>query len=220
MTWPVELAGRLLFGWVLHLQRMGPDFVEKWPATLLPLGALILATWLVHRFVRWCLRARGSIRIWAPRHTLAVTGIFLSGCLAAIALSGVAHQLVWLGRGKVVEVNHHGQRVEAISNGRALGMALMEYHLTHGRYPRSLEHLEVPWRSMTAVARGGSVREPFIFLLPMREGVARKDEALLVSPVITRDGRVVVIYGDMSVRTESLSRSLEVLENARAGRTE
>ena len=94
--------------------------------------------------------------------------MLLLGSAAAIALSGVVHQMFWLAGGKVIESNRRGDLTEAMSNGRQLMLALFEYQDKNDRYPESFEEVvpeiiqhPVHLRQLSWLGRGdGRVPEP------------------------------------------------------------
>jgi hypothetical protein len=198
----VETPVHFVLGWIFHAAKALPPLLGNWRPLVAPLGCLVLATWLVHRFVRWWQVAKGKTPSWRLRHTFSAVALLLLGSGAAIALSGVVHQAVWLLSDPWME--DRGKRAEltmAVNNGRRLMMALFEFHETKGRYPHGFHELELPQELMWVQNSNRSVREPFILLHPGGKRFVNADEPLIVSPVIQREGKFVVGYGDGSVRS-------------------
>ena len=133
----VEIPIHFLFGWLFHGWHTLPHLLDKWPALLLPVGSLILAGVLAHRFICRTLADKGSTRIWRPTDTASCIVLILLGCGAAIALSGVAHQTIWLMGDRWVQSNHRTEQTMAVNNARQLLIALEEYHVEHDHYPNN-----------------------------------------------------------------------------------
>ncbi|MES2921716.1 MAG: hypothetical protein V4819_09220 [Verrucomicrobiota bacterium] len=212
----IEVPIHFLFGWVFHGMTTLPPLLGNWRMLLLPAGCLVLAGVLIHRFVCRSLKAKEVYLVWRPTHTLAFLALLLLGCGAAIALSGVVHQSVWLMGDRWIE--NRGRRAElteAVNNARQLMMALMEFHDEKGHYPNSLQELEselnIPHQLVWLKTGNGKVPEPFILLHPGGTRPMNADEPLIVSPVIQRDGKVAVGYGDCSVRSLPVSKLASVL---------
>lgn len=209
----VETPIHFVLGWLFHAAKALPPLLGNWRPLVAPLGCLVLATWLIHRFVRWSQVAKGKPPAWRVGHTISAVSLLMLGCGAAIALSGVLHQTVWLMSDPWIE--DRGKRMEqtlAVSNARQLVMGLFDYHEKHGRYPNSLWELEVESDSsarLFSVPVGYSrVNEPFILLHPGGTRAVNADEPLIVSPVMPTIGKIVVGYGDGSV-TSLLARDLD-----------
>lgn len=198
----VETPVHFVLGWFFHAAKVLPQSLGNWRPLAAPLGCLILATWLVHRFVRWWQMAKGKTPSWRPRHTFSAVALLLLGSGAAIALSGVVHQAVWLLSDPWIE--DRGKRAEltmAVNNGRQLMLALLEFHQTKGCYPHGFHELELPQDLMWVQSSNRTVREPFILLHPGGKRPVNADEPLIVSPVIQKEGKFAVGYGDGSVRS-------------------
>jgi len=217
----LELPLRLMLGWAWHLIQAAPALLPLWPKLLLPLGCLALATWLVHRFIRWWITTKGQSLDWRPRHTVSATLLVLLGAAAAIALSGVVHQAVWLAdapwwtnRGRPVE------RVEAMSKIQQLHIAIIDFQGEHGRYPESLSELELKntFQLLYQSPARGEPTEPFLYLKP-RDGMVEGDEdgsIILVSPLLGPDrDRVAVGFTSGATRSLLSEQLPEILETRR-----
>jgi len=209
----VETPVHFVLGWLFHAVKALPSLLGNWRPLVVPLGCLVLATWLIHRFIRWSQVAKGNPPSWRVRHTVSAVSLLLLGCGAAIALSGVVHQSVWLMSDPWTE--NRGKRMEqtlAVNNARQLVMGLFEYHEKHGHYPNSLRELEseldAPARLFSVPVGYSRVNEPFVLLHPGGTRAVNPDEPLIVSPVIQSAGKIVVGYGDGSV-TSLLAKDLE-----------
>jgi hypothetical protein len=209
----------LLCGWLFHAWKSLPPFLAQWQEAVLPLGCLLLATVLAHRFIlRWAREKRPTLT-WRGRHTAAVFSLLILCSAAAIATSGIVHQFFWLAGGKVIESNRRADLTVAMSNGRQLMMALLEFEDGKGRFPHSFEELEAEAgeysysiRRLTWLDTGdGKAPEPWILLRPSSSEVALADEPVIVSPVIAARGMVAVGYGDSSVRAIRVEKLAEVI---------
>jgi hypothetical protein len=221
----LELPLRLALGWIWHLVQAVPALLPQWPKLLLPLGCLALATWLVHRFIRWWLAAKASALDWRARHTVSATSLVLLGAGAAIALSGVVHQAVWLAeapwwtnRGRAAE------RSEAANKIRQLHISLIEFENEHGRYPDSLAELKTNPKLLSQSPYAGEPPEPILYLKPRETpvpGDTKNHVAILVSPLLG-SGRDWIVVGLTSGATTSLlSNQLpDILETRRMPSTE
>jgi hypothetical protein len=217
-----ELPLHLAFGWIWHLVKAIPALLPQWQKLLLPLGCLALATCLVHRFIRWWISAKGNAIDWRARHTIPATVLILLGSAAAIALSGVVHQAVWLldapwwtNRGRAME------RTEAMSKIRQLHLAIIDFESEHGRYPDSLAELDLK-NGLSLLSQSpapGEPPEPIIYLTP-REAPDHSDTdygiAILVSPLLGSD-REGIVVGFTSGAARSMFRKQlpEILETRR-----
>ena len=221
----LELPLRLLLGWAWHLVQVTPALLPQWHKLLLPLGCLALATWLVHRFIRWWIAAKGNAIDWRARHTISATLLVLLGSAAAIALSGVAHQAVWLAdvpwwrdQSKAIE------RVEAMNKIRQLHFAIIEFENQHGRYPDSLAELDLKdsTKLLHQSPAPGEPPEPILYLKPREAPVQGEEDdgiAMLISPLLgSQRDRIVV--GFTSGATKPLAGRLlpEILETRREPR--
>jgi hypothetical protein len=224
--WIILLPFHLICGWFIHAPKALPHLFGKWQEAILPIVCLLLAAMITHRFVRSWVKEKFPDRTWRVRHTAAVLSLLLLGSAAAIAASGVVHQMFWLAGGKVIESNRRSEMTMAMNNGRQLMMALYEYHDANGRYPHSFEELEAQAGEYPEMirrlswldSRDRKVPEPWILLRP---GSAETTLVpVIVSPLIAEHGMVVVGYGDASVRVMRADKLAEVLGKTRAEESE
>ena len=223
-TFIIEMPIRVLFGWAIHGWKALPPFLANWHEATLPIGCLLMAAVIGHRFVRRWVDEKFPRRTWRIRHTTAALSLLLLGSAAAIAMSGVMHQFFWLAGGKVLYDNRKSEMVVAMGNGRQLMMALWEFQDEKGRYPDSFEELETAAGEYSYAirrlswldSRDREVPEPWILLRPGFSEVALADEPVIVSPVIAARGLVVVGYGDTSIRMMRAEELPELLGLANA----
>ena len=226
----IEIPFRVVCGWAIHAWKALPHLFGKWQDAVLPVGCLLMAAVIAHRFVGRWVKEKFPHRFWKIRHAVAVLSLVLLGSAAAIAASGVVHQMFWLATGQVTQRNRRSDVTMAVNDGRQLMMALFEYETEMGRYPHSFGELEMEledeyhpgmirrlWWLNTI---NGKVPEPWILLRPGSSGVALDDEPVIVSPVIAGEGMVVVGYGDSSVRRIHADKLKEVLGHGRAEESE
>lgn len=214
----LEFPLRLAFGWIWHLVQGVPVLLPQWPELLLPLACLAVATWLAHRFIRWWLAAKGSALDWRGRHTVSAAAIILLGSAAAIALSGVAHQAVWLADAPWwTNGGRAYERTEAMNKIRQLHRALVDFESEHGRPPDSLEELDpaINRRLFHQSPSAGEPPEPIVYLKP---GDSDPATVVLVSPLL-ESLRERVVVGFRSGEAKSLpvrpGQLEEILETRR-----
>ncbi len=223
----IETPVHFVLGWIFHALRTLPQELVNWRPVVIPVGCLVLATWLIHRFVCWWFDAKEKPRSWCFRHTLSAVTLFLLGCAAAIAFSGVIHQSVWLMGTRLTE--RRGMNINltvAVNNARQLMLALLEFQDKKGRFPESFQEFEmepdivVPgmMRRLVWVETDDSgVREPFLLLHPGGDRPLEAGEPVIVSPVIEQGMKIVVGYGDGSAKSFPAGQLEQVLRNR--GRT-
>lgn len=206
----LELPYHLACGWAIHAYQTLPLLLAHWHSALLPLAALVVAGWMLHRFIRWAIQAQARSRPWRTSHTLAATGLLLLGYGAAITLIGVAHQSTWLLGEKWVSYNGflgHLAEVDALSQTRKLTQALEDFHVDKGCYPASLRELKVAPELLLVRTGYGACREPFVYLKPGSKQPDGESHPMIVSPMV---GRRQVAVGFTS--TGALLMAWEALE--------
>jgi hypothetical protein len=189
----LEAPFRLVFGWVLHAWVTLPPLQPRWSELLLPLGALGLALFLTDRLIRWILAAKGSKLTWQARHTVSAAFLVLLGAAAAIAMSGIVHQMVWLGA-EPWWGNGRSQVTPAMGQTRQIVMWIHAFEEENGRYPDSLEELDLPPTLRAVPSRERGLQEPFVYLKPVEPLPAGEELPVLVSPLLPDSDRVVVGY--------------------------
>jgi hypothetical protein len=224
--WMILLPFRLVFGWLIHATKALPHLFGKWDEAILPLGCLLMAAVIAHRFVRRWVDEKFPERTWRIRHTAGALSLLLLGSAAAIAASGVVHQMFWLASGNLTQRNRRADVTMAVHNGKQLMLALFEFETEKDRYPYSFEELEMEFEdeSYSGMIRqlwwlntnNGKVPEPWILLHPGSSTTALSDEPVIVSPVIAGEGMVVVGYGDASVKSIRQENLGVVLGHAKA----
>jgi hypothetical protein len=202
----IQAGFAMLAGWLIHLTRVLPGLLSQWQAAVVPLACVILAWWTAHRLLRWWFLSRGSAiaGAWTVLRTGAVLALLLLGGAAAIAVSGIAHQAMWLGQTDWIQSNRRSELTMAMNNARQLMLVLVEYDHDHGRLPESWDEV-FHWNDTINAAViiqlfGGRDGKPAIPMLA-RPGAILADlnpqAILLVSDII--EGYHVVGRADASV---------------------
>jgi len=131
-------------GWLLHGLRVLPVFADKWQAVIIPLSMVIVAWWMGHGFLRWYFQSSGSRLAgrWTFRRSGALLALVLLGAAAAVSISGVAHQAMWLGQTKWTE-NRRGGSPAAMTamSTRNLGQIMIFHDSETGRLPATMDEL-------------------------------------------------------------------------------
>lgn len=222
-VWLLELGYHLGLGWLLHfkecLVRLGQDPAKivgfAAPPVLAAMGALIG----FHRLAQWWMRERGVPEAWCFSQSATVGLLVLLGSGAAIALSGVLHELAWLPQGEITRSNRRTNLTLAINNARQLGIGMFEYETEYGERPKVWKDIEkIEWGGYGNWSRliylrfnSFSPPEPFV-LLPSDTTLGDDpNSALMISPWILDSGKFVVLKADMSVTSLPASRLAEVL---------
>lgn len=221
----IQIPFHFVCGWWIHAWKALPHLLGKWQEAVLPVGCLLMAAVIAHRFVGRWVDEKFPARTWRIRHTAAAIALLLLGSAAAIAASGVVHQMFWLANGNMTERSGKSDVTVAANNGRQLMFVLFEFKNEKGRYPNSFEELEMQKGNALyalyirklawLISRDGQVPEPWILLRPGSTEVALPREPVIMSPLIVRDGVVVVLYGDNSVRSIRAENLETVLSEAR-----
>jgi hypothetical protein len=198
-----EIPIRFLLGWILHLYRTVPPLLPQWGGLLLPLACVVLSAVLVHRFIRWWLVAKGSGRGWAFAQSAALLGLVLLTSGAAIAISGIVHQMAWLAQGQVITDGKPRERIAVMMQTRLLLLAIDDFVKTRGRYPATLKAIEDqygPKAPKTWVSTGSwKTPEPFLLVQPGAPLFRNADSPVwVISPVIK--GQVIVGFEDQACR--------------------
>lgn len=189
-----EVPFRLLCGWAVHAWVTLPPLFARWNELLLPLAALGLALFLTDRFIRWALAAKGSKLPWQGRHTASAAFLVLLGAAAAISMSGIVHQMVWLGAEPWWGNGRGEHQTEAVYKARRIAVAIQEFEQRNDRYPESLAELDLPRDLLLVPSRERGLAEPFVYLKPadVRKADADAGAVVVVSPVLPDRGRVAV----------------------------
>ncbi len=217
MGWWIEMPLRLFFGWIFHLFAMAPPLLPRWRELLFPLACLAAALAFAHHFLRWFFAARMRPLIWKAGHTAAALLLLLLGSAAAIAVSGIVHQLAWLAQDEVI-INRGRDPARTLVTNRArqIVLAMWEFADTHGRYPHDLSELEggKPLPDGFSRVRPGSrsAEEPFILLRPGGIPVPDEEVPVLLSPMLESKRRYVVGYSSGACTTMP-ERKVEELLN-------
>ena len=225
-VWLILLPFHLICGWFIHASKALPHLFGKWQEAILPMGCLLMASVIAHRFVRRWVDEKFPEKTWRIQHTAGALSLLLLGSAAAIAASGVVHQMFWLAGGKVITINRWTELTEATSNGRQLMLALIEYRDANGRYPDSFEQLvpemiqnpEALRRLSWSETRDGTAPEPWILLKPLASDMSFARVPVIVSPILKSGSvsKVVVGYNDGSVSSIYGKQLKGILDHARS----
>jgi hypothetical protein len=190
-------------------------------AAIFPCLATVIALWGAHRLILWWRLANGNDRGWHFKHTALAGSLILLGSAAAIALSGIVHEAVWLPQGKIIQSNGRGNLTAAINNARQLGLALIEHENEHDAYPASLldfDKLVIDpaslRRMMFVYLDSQGPPEPFVLLNPGGKMSSDPSEILMIGPQMPERGDFVILRADNSVTRLPASKFIEVVKSA------
>ena len=218
----LEIPFRILIGWAIHAWKALPHLFGKWQEAVLPGGSLLIGGVIAHRFVRRCVEEKFPERTWRIRYTIGSLSLLLLGSAAAIAASGVVHQMFWLAKGKLIESNTNTEWIVAVNDGRQLMFALFEFEQEKGRYPESLGELAPELIDPESLRRlswpdlgDGKVPEPWILLEPGFD--EQTIVPVILSPTIwSKDIPMVAVgYSDGTVRLVRAENLAKLLNETR-----
>jgi hypothetical protein len=223
-SWLIEMPFHLIAGCLLHAIRALDHFARNLPglmkAAIFPFLATAIALWGVHRLILWWRLANGNDKGWYFKHTALAGSLVLLGSAAAIALSGIVHEAVWLPQGKIIQSNHKSTLTMAINNARQLGMALIEHEDEHDANPASLLDLDklvmhpVSLRRMMFVDLDNpGPPEPFVLLKPGEKMSGNPSEILMIGPQMPERGDFVILRADNSVARLDAAKFIEVVKS-------
>ena len=140
---PFDFLGALSLGWVSYLMRVVPRIQFNAEIAFGSLIALSLATFGLHRIMRWWRVAQGSAEKWRAGWTLKITAMLLLLFATSIAATGIVHQVGWLFRAEQLTYNAgRGLLTDALSNVKQVSLALRIHADEHEDvFPRSLDEL-------------------------------------------------------------------------------
>ena len=223
--WILELPFHLIAGCLLHAIRALDHFARNLPGLMkvavFPCLATAIALWGAHRLILWWRLAIGKDKGWHFKHTALAGSLVLLGSAAAIALSGIVHEAVWLPQGKIIQSNHRTPVIKAMSHARELGFALSEHENEHDANPASLLDLDklvmdpISLRRMMFVdldTQGPP--EPFVLLNPGVKMVGNPSEIVMIGPQMPERGDFVILRADKSVTRLPASKFIEVVKSA------
>ena len=138
-----EFLTALSLGWVSYLTGVAPRIQFNAEIAFGSLIALSLATFGLHRIMRWWRVAQGSAEKWRAGWTLKITAMLLLLFATSIAATGIVHQAGWLFRAEQLTYNAgRGLLTDALSNVKQVSLALrMHAADPDGVFPRSLDEL-------------------------------------------------------------------------------
>lgn len=200
-----QLLFHLTLGWARHLIKAVPHLAAQWQALLLPCLCTILAAWMFHRFLSWCLKQSEVASKWSASRSLSILSLVLLASAAAIAMSGITHQLAWLSSEPMTKNNRRISQTIATNHTRQLVMALSYHQGKHGRYPERLEQLDFDPDILKMLLwmepADGKAEEPFILLTPGHPGPLDPEAPVIVSPMISPESLVVAGLAGGTVRS-------------------
>lgn len=202
-----EFPFHLTMGWALHINKAVPHLAAQWQALLLPCLCTILAAWMFHRFLSWCLKRNEVASNWSASRSLSILSLVLLASAAAIAMSGITHQLAWLASEPMTRSNHRVSQTVAVNHARQLLMALSDYEKQHGRYPDHFEQLDIDPDIMKMLLwiepADDKAEEPIILLTPGHPGPLDPEAPVIVSPMVSPGNLVVAGLAGGTVRSLS-----------------
>lgn len=211
-----EFPFHLTLGWARHLNKAVPHLAAQWQALLLPCLCTILAAMMFHRFLSWCLKQNEVASKWSASRSLSILSLVLLASAAAIAMSGITHQLAWLYSEPMTKNNRRISQTVATNHTRQLVMALSYHHGEHGRYPERFEQLDVDPDILKMLLwmepADGKAEEPFILLTPGHPGPLDPEAPVIVSPMISPENLVVAGLAGGTVRSLSEASFWELFE--------
>ena len=193
------LAGWFLFIWrVLPLVQLNPSLVIS------SLISLAVAMWFLHRAVVGLCSRSGAKPKWTIRHTLSLTTLILVLFGAAIAVTGVGHQMAWLKRGPLSYDFKNDRRV--LMRARDLCAVLEGWANDHdGQYPLTLQQLvpmymdeEVFFNYCSWSAFSDGEAEPLVYLGGFLTTSDPDNLPVIVSPRPSASGEYLLARKDKS----------------------
>lgn len=210
---PILFVTHLGLGWWWHAASVLPPLLPQWTAVLLPLACLAISVPLAHRFMAWLAASRQGAVVWRWSQTLSVLALLLLGSAAAIAMSGITHQLAWLLSTPSIEsTGPRGSFGKLMDRTRDWAEAVREFEIREGRYPDNLAEVAsaCPERhlQLRVAPATGQLPEPFIYIKPS-DGEDDVDKVMLVSPA-RPNGLIFVgfVSGRVLVKPASLIQEL------------
>lgn len=205
----------LAVGWWWHAASVLPPLLPQWTALLLPLACLALAIPFAHRFMVWL--AKSASLVWRLPQTLGVMVLLLLASAAAIAMSGITHQLAWLMRTQSIESTGSGGSFSKVwGNTRQWVNAILEFERAEGRYPENLAEVENAFPALRGHSQispaAGRLQEPFIYIKPPSSEAVDMDTVLIVSPARPTTDFVFVGFASGSVSAHPASRVQQLIE--------
>ncbi|YCM46322.1 hypothetical protein V2O64_09865 [Verrucomicrobiaceae bacterium 227] len=200
----------MLTGWATYPGRVLPQVTLNPEMILCGLGALGLALYFGHRFMKWLAENLKFLPTpWEFRYTACLSFLVLSMFGTSIAMTGIVHQAAWLGRsGSMVEMRGISdgamQRNDAGNLWGFLYDSILEAE-NGGVLPDSLLGVipedEMPGGHLCFYRNGGD--EPWLYPAAGKK-VINSLMPILVSPRPNREGMIVVLYASGEVKSYKL----------------
>lgn len=208
--WIFSAIWTLLSGWATYPGRVLPQVTLNPEMILCGLGALGLALYFGHRFMKWLAENLKFLPTpWAFRYTGCLSFLVLSMFGTSIAMTGIVHQAAWLARsGSMVEMRWKAEGAHQMRDAQDLWVFLYESILESengGVLPDSLLGVipedEMRGGHLCVYRNGGD--EPWLFPAA-GESVTNSLMPILVSPRPNREGMIVVLYASGEVSAYKL----------------
>ncbi len=201
-VWLPLMLWHLATGWIRHLFVNFPHLGWDPGTVALSAACLVLAVFLLHRFFRGV-----SNREIHASVTVHASVAFLAACAAAIAMTGIVHELAWLARSPVIVSNRASARTMAISNAKQLHLVLLEL-ADRGVHPRSIDEViehcpEARGISTYPTSSSSHARERFVLLQPGKDLLSLAPDVPVIGAMGLASGEAIVVsaYGSTSRMT-------------------
>lgn len=170
--WLLLIVFYLTLGWAIHAWRI-PGMIDwNFPTLLISFAGLAATVFLVRRVIDW-FAAESEKPAPATPVIVRITLIVICICGAAISLSGIIHQAVWLagkpltyGIGRLSTWQH-----QVTSNVQTTLKSLKKHAAAHGEFPRFLSELSREDSSTASalyyqISEDPDSLEPLVYLRP------------------------------------------------------
>ncbi len=156
-----EFLGTLSLGWASYLMRVVPRIRFNAEIAFGSLIALSLATFGLHRMMRWWRGARGTAEKWRAGWTLKITAMVLLLFATSIVATGIVHQVGWLFKAEHLVYNAgKGLLTDVLSNVKQVSLALRMYADDHEDvFPRTLDELFPKYTTSRRIFFGTTERD-------------------------------------------------------------
>ena len=205
--WAFEAVWAFLSGWFTYPTRIIPKVTYNFEMILCGIGAFGLALFFGHRFLHWLAEQVPTLPSpWHFRNTAILSCLFLAMFGTSIAMTGVIHQMAWLGGAKKI-TRSRGMSMSGIQKSDADDLVSELYFGLdeNSRFPDSLvaflekqSEAELTNGHLCHYERGQA--EPWLY-----PGAGRDPKEgrfpVLISPRPNRGGEIVVAYSDLSVES-------------------
>lgn len=207
----LHAAYLIVAGWIHFLFRVGPEI--SWNPAMIgsSIFVLVLAIIGLHLVIRHFRKN------WQLRGTFAFTGLIGVLFAAAIAVTGIVHQSIWLAKGEIVSSGWSGYSLSLnMSNVRQLMLALRTFEEDNGMMPTSIyelypEYIDVDPKSARGErfwyfqAEDGSLHEWLYFpearqLAGIEFATAENEQPICLASPLGASEKAIACYISGSVR--------------------